>query len=202
MRLYGSKGQRQEPLAQWARIDTTGRARVASACPTYARGRRMKSVVLSLILACAIATPALAGCPAAPLGAPVVNGIDTIEVCRAGYLSLLDPVAKETRAVTYGLPPPRPKASPIFNFRSEGRRFADSKRCLVPASAFFEFTGTKYPKAKHRFTLNDAPFMAIAGLWRDGQGNGLGTCSPTDRTRISRFSDDLHGEQHCANQFC
>ncbi|WP_348643476.1 hypothetical protein [Mesorhizobium sp. M2E.F.Ca.ET.209.01.1.1] len=33
--------------------------------------------------------------------------------------------------------------------------------------AFFEFTGTKYNKAKHRFTLNDAAFMAIAGLWRE-----------------------------------
>ena len=77
----------------------------------------------------------------------------------------------ELAAMSFGFPPPRPKASPIFNFRSEGRRFADSKRCLVPASAFFEFTGTKYPKAKHRFTLKDAPFMAIAGLWRDGAGN-------------------------------
>ena len=46
-----------------------------------------------------------------------------------------------------------------------------SQRCLIPASAFFEFTGTKYPKAKHRFVLQDAEFMAIAGLWRDGEGN-------------------------------
>ena len=59
----------------------------------------------------------------------------------------------------------------MFNFRSEGRQFANSKRCLVPASAFFEFTGTKYPKAKHRFTLNGSPFMAIAGLWREAAGN-------------------------------
>ena len=41
----------------------------------------------------------------------------------------------------------------------------------MPASAFFEFTGKKYPKAKHRFTLAGAPFMAIAGLWREGKGN-------------------------------
>jgi len=63
----------------------------------------------------------------------------------------------------FGFPTPKPKAGPIFNFRSEGRKFADSKRCLIPASAFFEFTGTKYPKAKHWFTLSAAPFMAIAG---------------------------------------
>jgi putative SOS response-associated peptidase YedK len=34
-----------------------------------------------------------------------------------------------------------------------------------------EFTGTKYPKTKHRFTLNGAPFMAIAGIWREAKGN-------------------------------
>ena len=64
---------------------------------------------------------------------------------------------------------PKPGAKPVFNFRSEGRRFANSKRCLIPASAFFEFTGSTYPKTKHRFTLNDAPFMAIAGIYRDGE---------------------------------
>ncbi|THK33311.1 SOS response-associated peptidase, partial [Ensifer sp. MPMI2T] len=74
--------------------------------------------------------------------------------------------------MTFGFPPPEGrKGGAVFNFRSEGRSFAESRRCLIPASAFFEFTGTKYPKAKYRFTLNDAPFMAIAGLWREGQGN-------------------------------
>jgi putative SOS response-associated peptidase YedK len=67
--------------------------------------------------------------------------------------------------------PPTGRGGPVFNFRSEGRHFADSKRCLIPASAYFEFTGQKYPKAKHRFALNDAPFLAIAGIWREGQGN-------------------------------
>jgi putative SOS response-associated peptidase YedK len=72
----------------------------------------------------------------------------------------------------FGFPPPEGrKGGPVFNFVSDGRNFADSKRCLIPASAFFEFTGTKYPKAKHRFALKGAPMMAIAGLWREGQGN-------------------------------
>lgn len=48
---------------------------------------------------------------------------------------------------------------------------------LFPAialgSAFFEFTGKKYPKAKHRFTLSGSPFMAIAGLWREGKNGEL-----------------------------
>jgi putative SOS response-associated peptidase YedK len=79
--------------------------------------------------------------------------------------------AIELVPMRFGFPPPRPRAGPVFNFRSEGRRFDKSKRCLIPASAFFEFTGKKYPKAMHRFTLSDAPFMAIAGLWR-GEENG------------------------------
>ena len=77
----------------------------------------------------------------------------------------------ELTPMRFGFSPSGPKGGPVFNFRSEGRRFDKSQRCLIPASAFFEFTGTKYPKAKHRFTLNDAPFMAIAGLWREGVGS-------------------------------
>ncbi len=77
----------------------------------------------------------------------------------------------ELAPMNFGFPPAGPRGGPVFNFRSEGRRFDKSNRCLIPASAFFEFTGTKYPKTKHRFTLNGAPFMAIAGLWREGKGD-------------------------------
>ncbi|HVT50280.1 MAG TPA: SOS response-associated peptidase family protein [Dongiaceae bacterium] len=66
----------------------------------------------------------------------------------------------------FGFPPMRPNSGPVFNWRSEGRRFAESNRCLIPASAFFEFTGSKSPKTKHRFSLKDAPMMAIAGIWK------------------------------------
>ncbi len=69
----------------------------------------------------------------------------------------------------FGFPPPRPRASPVFNFKSEGRRFADSKRCVIILSGFFEFTGSKYPKAKHRFSLKDSHVMGIAALWREGE---------------------------------
>jgi putative SOS response-associated peptidase YedK len=65
----------------------------------------------------------------------------------------------------FGWAPPRPKAPPVFNFKSDGRHFAESRRCLVICSGFFEFTGSKYPKAKHRFRLANSPVMGIAGLW-------------------------------------
>jgi putative SOS response-associated peptidase YedK len=73
--------------------------------------------------------------------------------------------------MTFAFPPGRPRGAPVFNFRSEGRHFANSTRCIVPASAFFEFTGKKYPKAKHRFALKGVAITGIAGISRPGQGN-------------------------------
>ena len=94
--------------------------------------------------------------------------VDDIRIGDTGPVMRASGNGIELVGMKFGFPPPKPKAGPIFNFRSEGRDFSKSNRCLVPASAFFEFTGTKYPKAKHRFTLTGAPFLAIAGLWRDG----------------------------------
>ncbi|MBX9827970.1 MAG: SOS response-associated peptidase family protein [Xanthobacteraceae bacterium] len=76
----------------------------------------------------------------------------------------------ELASMNFSLPPTG-RGGPVFNFRSEGRRFGNSKRCIIPASAFFEFVGKKYPKAKYRFTLKGSPITAIAGIWREGQGN-------------------------------
>jgi putative SOS response-associated peptidase YedK len=64
--------------------------------------------------------------------------------------------------------------------RSDGRRFSDSKRCLIPASAFFEFTGTKSPKSKWRFALSGSPVMAVAGLWRETDGGHAFTMLTTE----------------------
>jgi putative SOS response-associated peptidase YedK len=72
----------------------------------------------------------------------------------------------ELTSLRWGFAPGRPKAPPVINFRSEGRRFGDSRRCLVPASHFFEFTGTRSPKSKWRFTKTGEPWFCFAGLWR------------------------------------
>lgn len=79
----------------------------------------------------------------------------------------------ELKPMTFGWPAPRPKASPVFNFKSDGRNFADSRRCVVVLSGFFEFVGTKYPKAKYRFALKDSPVMGIAGLWSEADDGKL-----------------------------
>jgi putative SOS response-associated peptidase YedK len=47
----------------------------------------------------------------------------------------------ELTRMTFAFAPSGPKGGPVFNFRSDGRNFSNSKRCLIPASAFFEFTG-------------------------------------------------------------
>jgi putative SOS response-associated peptidase YedK len=73
----------------------------------------------------------------------------------------------------FGWPPPRPKAPPVFNFKSDGRHFDKSKRCIIVLSGFFEFTGSKSPKTKHRFSLADSPVMGIAGLWSEDEDGAL-----------------------------
>lgn len=65
----------------------------------------------------------------------------------------------------WGFDAARPKAPPVINFRSEGRRF-QTGRCLVPASFFYELTGAKSPKSKWRFTKTGKDWFCFAGLWR------------------------------------
>src|SRR5215472_3093415 len=65
----------------------------------------------------------------------------------------------------WGFPPARLKGPPVINFRSEGRRFPKG-RCLIPASHFFEFTGSKSPKSKWKFTKPGEDWFCFAGLWR------------------------------------
>ena len=71
----------------------------------------------------------------------------------AAVARLADDVA-ELAPMLFGMRWSNLRRSAIFNFRSEGRRFANSLRCLVPASSFFEYTGSAYPKTKYRFTLS------------------------------------------------
>jgi putative SOS response-associated peptidase YedK len=65
---------------------------------------------------------------------------------------------------------------PTFNFRSERRSFAKSTRCLIPASAFFEFTTPADPKRKRkdkwRFTLAGADWFCVAGIVRPDARDG------------------------------
>lgn len=82
---------------------------------------------------------------------------------------------------------PGPGGRPVFNFRSENRRFPAASRCLIPLDGFYEFTdpepGAKpRRKAKWRFTLPGRGLFCIAGLWRAdpavGEAFTMLTCAP------------------------
>src|SRR3954452_19933028 len=60
-----------------------------------------------------------------------------------------------------------------FNARAESvaskpmfRNAFKGRRCIIPASGFYEWTGEKGDKQPHLFTAADgAPILAFAGLW-------------------------------------
>jgi putative SOS response-associated peptidase YedK len=63
---------------------------------------------------------------------------------------------------------------PVYNFKSEGRDFSNSTRCLILATAFYEYTDPAPAKPKiklkdqHRFWMRGADFFWIAGVIKQG----------------------------------
>ncbi len=65
-----------------------------------------------------------------------------------------------------------PRGAPVFNFRSEGRKFGLASRCLVVTDGFYEFRTPEGPKAKRKdrwlFTMRgDEELFFIAGYMRE-----------------------------------
>lgn len=79
----------------------------------------------------------------------------------------------------WGLAPGNPKARVVINMRSEGRSFTRG-RCLVPASHYYEFTGSTSPKTRWRFTRTGEDWFCFAGL--------LGRGETADGTSIDAFT--------------
>ncbi|MBY0581826.1 MAG: SOS response-associated peptidase family protein [Sphingomonas sp.] len=85
-------------------------------------------------------------------------------------------------------------SKPLYNYRSEGRSFANSAtggRCLIPVDGFYEFTAPVDPaqKRKTKWIFTPAPngplagdYLCIAGLWRAdaavGEAFTMLTCDP------------------------
>jgi putative SOS response-associated peptidase YedK len=85
---------------------------------------------------------------------------------------------RELVPMRWGLVPawwkkPLKEVPATFNARAESvadrpmfRDAFKSRRCIVPASGFFEWTGAKGAKQPHLFTAADgSPLLAFAGLW-------------------------------------
>jgi putative SOS response-associated peptidase YedK len=104
-----------------------------------------------------------------PRGAPNLEPRDDIWPTETAPILRRHAGGVELAEVRWGFAPPRPKASPVINFRSEGRRFTNG-RCLVPASHFYEFTGSRSPKAKWKFSKTAEDWFCFAGLWRPAKG--------------------------------
>ena len=96
----------------------------------------------------------------------------TIDVVRLGENG------RELVSMRWGLVPvwwkkPLKEVPATFNARAETvaekPMFRDAfkrRRCIIPASGFFEWTGGKGEKVPHLFTAADgAPVLAFAGLW-------------------------------------
>lgn len=92
---------------------------------------------------------------------------------------------RECALARWGLVPPWAKdlsfGTHCINARAETLARAPSfraaykaRRCLVPANAFYEWSGPKGHRTKWRITLKDQPLFAMAGLWevwRDPQSD-------------------------------
>jgi len=95
----------------------------------------------------------------------------------------------ELAQMKFGFPPVG-RRGPVFNVRSQGRGFSDCHRCLIPASAFFEPYKKKRQTIKHRFTLVDATFMAIAAIWqpsRKGQPSAFAMLTTEPGSDVEPF---------------
>jgi putative SOS response-associated peptidase YedK len=89
----------------------------------------------------------------------------------------------------WGLVPPWAKdpsaGSRMINARSETvaakpafRQAFRSRRCAVPASGFYEWTGDPRRRVPHAITVEGRPLVAFAGLWecwKDAAGKPLET---------------------------
>lgn len=97
----------------------------------------------------------------------------------------------QLQLMQWGLIPSWAKDSSIghkmINARSEGieskpsfKRPLRSQRCLLPASAFFEWQGVKGAKTKYRIGRKDGDMFGLAGLydtWKTPGGDELTSCT-------------------------
>ena len=113
-----------------------------------------------------------------PAGRPNIEPRDTVTIGDAAAVVVTGDGGPELVSLPFAWK--GPNGRPVFNFRSEGRNFSTARRCLVPASGFFEFTdpqpGQKR-KTRWRFVLQGETWFWLAGVVRDG-GFALLTTPP------------------------
>ena len=73
--------------------------------------------------------------------------------------------------------------------------FSKGRRCIVPASGYFEWTGPKNDRQPHYFTRADGQPIALAGLWDRWKSNDKSETKETFTivtTEPSKFAAQFH----------
>ncbi|WP_420137224.1 SOS response-associated peptidase family protein [Sphingomonas sp.] len=102
-----------------------------------------------------------------PAGLPNMPALESIRITDTAII-LRATTTGEAEVVTRRWSWPAANGKPVYNFRSDGREFANgttSGRCLIPADGFYEFTAnapagegaTEERKAGFALTAPDAP---------------------------------------------
>jgi putative SOS response-associated peptidase YedK len=113
---------------------------------------------------------------------------------------------RELRKARWGLIPSWWKKKPsetgaTFNARIETidssgmfKQAYVKRRCIIPASGFYEWTGPKAERVPHYFTAPDGQLLGFTGLWevwRDLEGNEITSC-----TIITRDVNEWMAQYH------
>jgi len=130
-------------------------------CNAYEIGRRVSKNPLknSLLLAASLDLPSDPRLIRRTDSAPVITAEEKLVTMRWGF--------------------ERPTLGTINNSREDklqgpmwSKAFRE-RRCIIPASAFYEWSGPKVRKQTHRFTRVDGEWFWIAGIWEESRDHGL-----------------------------
>lgn len=85
---------------------------------------------------------------------------------------------------------------PINNSRSDKldspmwKESFETRRCLIPVAAFYEWSGPKGQKRTHRFTSPNDGWFLMAGIWEDSET--LGPCFSMITTQANSTVGKIH----------
>lgn len=117
------------------------------------------------------------------------------------------PDIREVKLMHWGLISPRhgqgrPLPTPI-NARAETltekpmfKRLVATRRCLVPATGFYEWRGSSKRKQPYYIHLTDQPLFALAGLWDDTRPEGAPDIVAGSFTIITTRPNSMMAEIH------
>jgi putative SOS response-associated peptidase YedK len=111
-----------------------------------------------------------------PVHEPIRKRFNIAPTQLAPVIRIGEDGTREAALLRWGLVPPWAKdlsaGTKMINARSEGieakpafRAAVRQRRCLVPATGFFEWKGVPGRKQPYAITLADRPLFAFAGLW-------------------------------------